>query len=187
MPHNGCYKSPGLAQHQCQQLGCTIDEDKHTFSQSCHSADPSVPIILPDCPPGWGPDTTKVAVGSSRTDTGGGSGGGSASVCFSDIVCVPMPIMTTAPLSTTMQSTTMQSTTPNTLPPFEHIGTDGCPEGFTLKHNNGSLFFDCPNQGGCGTSCDQDGNCTTSCSSAESSCQDALASGKSFVSHKILS
>ena len=97
-------------------------------------------------------------------------------------VCIPSPITTTVPTPLpTLQTSTMQSTTPNTsLPPFEHIGNNGCPEGFMLEHNGGSLFFDCPNMGGCGTACDQDGNCTTSCSSAQGSCDDAIASGKIF-------
>ena len=157
-------------------MGCTINLQKHTFSQSCSSKELTEPVDQPECPPGWTPKTWKTEI-----ITGTGSGTGAGSNC-SFQGCDPMPITSTS--SPTTVHATGHSTTPNTtLPPFEHIGNGGCPEGFMLEHNNGSLFFDCPFRdytGGasCGVSCDEYGNCTTTCSnSPEDNCQDALTSG----------
>ena len=182
---NGCYQK-NQAISQCQQIGCDIDDDKNTFKQWCSNKELTTPADLLDCPPSWVPETVKVAStgAGGGSATGSGSAAGSSACSSNGVVCIPMPTTSTpAPTTTTAQSTG-QSTTPNTtLPPFEHIGNGGCPEGFMLEHNNGSLFFDCPNTAGCGTACDQDGNCTTSCSSANGSCQDALASGISLNFH----
>ena len=73
----------------------------------------------------------------------------------------------------------MQSTTPNTtLPPFEHIGSGGCPEGFFLEHNSGSFSFDCQfGHSGCATGCNNLGDCTSTCYTAEEKCQEAMTSG----------
>ena len=182
---NGCYQK-NQAISQCQQIGCDIDDDKNTFKQVCFNKELTTPADLPDCPPSWVPETVKVAStgAGGGSATGSGSAAGSSACSSNGVVCIPMPTTSTpAPTTTTAQSTG-QSTTPNTtLPPFEHIGNGGCPEGFTLEHNNGSLFFDCPFRdytGGasCGVSCDEYGNCTTTCSnSPEDNCQDALTSG----------
>ena len=161
---------------------CFIDPEKHTFSQSCSSKELTEPVDQPECPPGWTPKTWKTD--TAVTGSGGGNSAGS-SCSFQG--CDPMPITSTSsPTTPTTIYATGQSTTPSTtLPPFEHIGNGGCPEGFMLEHNNGSLFFDCPYRdytgtGGasCGVSCDEYGNCTTTCSnSPEDNCQDALTSG----------
>ena len=73
----------------------------------------------------------------------------------------------------------MQSSTPDiTLPPFEHIGSDGCPEGFFLEHNNGSFSFDCQfGLSGCSTGCNSSGGCSSTCYTAEEKCQEAMTSG----------
>ena len=147
----------------------------------------------PSCPPGWG-------LSSANSRTWACSGSTAASVCTDSgfncedcvaagyfhsqngshcgpDICIPVPITTTAAPTTT--HSTMQSTTPDiTLPPFEHIGSNGCPEGFFLEHNNGSLSFDCRFGGGQGgAGCNNLGDCTSTSWTAEEICQEAMTSG----------
>ena len=128
------------------------------------------------------------ATGSGGASGGSGSGGSSSGGSSSgndgttnDQLCIPVP--TATPPSTLATNPTEGTTGPNaTLPPFEHIGSGGCPEGFMLEHNNGSLFFECPDTEVCGTSmgCNNFGDCTssTTCYTPEEKCQAAMTSDK---------
>ena len=148
-------------------------------------------MSAPSCPPGWGLSSANsrvwVCSGNSSACSDSGfncedcvaagcqhSQGGTH--CGPDI-CIPVPITTTVAPTTPMHST-MQSTTPAiTLPPFEHIW-NGCPEGFFLEHNSGSLSFDCRFGGGQGgAGCSNLGDCTSTSWTAEEICQEAMTSG----------
>ena len=196
---NGCYRNDGHI--HCKTIGCVKDTDKHTFNESCfltfdENGSPTTPepMTAPNCPPGW-------ELSSANTRTWACNGSSSATACTNSgfncedcvaagcfhsqggnhcgpDICIPLPITTTA-APTTMTHSTMQSTTPNTtLPPFEHIGSGGCPEGFFLEHNSGSFSFDCQfGHSGCATGCNNLGDCTSSCYNAEEKCQEAMTSG----------
>ena len=97
-------------------------------------------------------------------------------------ICIQIPITTTT--SSTTTHATMQSTTPNmTLPPFEHIGSNGCPDDFFLDNNNGSLIFDCQYAYySCGAACNSNGYCSSqTCTSGDEACADALNSGTIYM------
>ena len=154
-------------------------------------------MSAPSCPPGWGLSSansrTWICIASEGTgdssactDSGYDCEACVAAGCFHSQgsthcgpdICIPVPITTTAAPTTTTLST-MQSTTPAiTLPPFEHIWHNGCPDGFFLEHNNGSLSFDCRFGGGQGgASCNNLGVCTSTSMTAEEVCQQAMTSG----------
>ena len=119
-----------------------------------------------------GPTTTGVPLTTIATGVGGGSGSGGNTGTTNGESCVPVP---TAPPTTATYPTAEYSG------PFEHIGSDGCPEGFILDHNNGSLFFECSVGETCINSmgCNNLGDCTssTTCYTAEEKCQGEMASG----------
>ena len=191
---NGCYRFHG--DNHCRSIGCTKNAEKYTFHEKCFLSSPvpgsdPEPVTAPSCPPGW-------ELSSANTRTWICNGNTAATACTnSDFncadciaagcqhsqgthcgpdICVPVPITTTASPTThsTMQSTTLAVT----LPPFEHIGSDGCPEGFFLGHNNGSFSFDCQfGDNGCATGCNNLGGCTSTCWTAEEKCQEAMTSG----------
>ena len=188
---NGCYQHHGA--HHCEsQLGCVKDADKHTFKEVCRSST-IPPVSAPSCPPGWGLSSANSRIWdcagdpSACIDSGFDCETCVAAGCFHSQggthcgpdFCIPVPITTTAAPTTTTLST-MQSTTPAiTLPPFEHIWhSPGCPDGFFLEHNNGSLSFDCRFGGGQGgASCDNLGNCTSGSMTAKEVCEQAMTSG----------
>ena len=131
---------------------------------------------------GGTPTTTGVQLTINATGVGGGSGSGGNNGTTNGELCVPVPTATT--------TTTATYPTAEYSGPFEHIGSDGCPEGFILEHNNGSLLFECSVGEVCGTSmgCNNFGDCTssTTCYTAEEKCQGEMASGDAPTGGRIL-
>ena len=213
MHPNGCYNK-WLSLSECAAMGCSVDEEKHTFVQSCNSGNIPFPEEFPECPPGWevAPDTTVVeymyVVCPDQATADTCLSIASISHCLHELGCVAdwdLAATTYEPPTTVSGTTTANpyhfhdamcvlatTTTPpstvvTTVPiaestgAFVHIGNDGCPEGFMLEHNNGSLVFDCQVGEVCGTSmaCNNFGDCTssTSCYTAEEKCQGEMMSG----------
>ena len=210
MHPNGCYHS-SMGETECIAMGCSVNEEKHTFVQSCLGGNVAFPEPdeFPECPPGWelAPDTTVLEYkGLVCPDQAAADAclSGSWTLCyelgcirdhdltattyeppttqsgtdedpyyFHDALCLPVP--TTAPPSTTTVPTAESTGA------FVHIGNDGCPDGFMLEHNNGSLFFDCQVGETCINSmgCNSSGGCTssTTCYTAEEKCQGEMMSG----------
>ena len=184
MHPNGCYHG-SKGEVDCLAMACSIDNEKHTFSQSCSMGNIPFPDPedFPKCPPGW-----EIASANSKEDTAcpndicAGSGGGGSQPSTTGLplttvdttngeLCVPVP---TAPTTVATYPTAEYSG------PFVHIGSDGCPEGFILEHNNGSLFFECSYDEICVNhmACNNFGDCTggTTCYTAEEKCQAEMTS-----------